>query len=501
MSHAAAKKALTLLPEIVSKETGLPPSENRLVLKACPNPEAIEGVLKFDPSAFAVVPISNSRRGDVFDYLQFCSYELVAEFRIPISFCLCSLSPLDQITGIVTKRIAFEQIRQDLFEQHPVLRDIDTSRVSDDISTSQAAAIAAKNENRLLGAICSQDAAKNKGLRILIERIERKPIETTFGVFCNAEVDFQPSPKVIDEYGALMRAAHVYSGRHLASGCRGFAELLLRKRPLKVKWGIDPLYSSLHLGHLSNVLKLRDFLNHGHKVVVVMGTFTGIVGDPSGNLTRRPPVDEAGLKKNGETLLRQIEAILGKNSFQVEWNDDLLGKFNLKQFLKWMYDTDIRQIVNRPDFRMRLDFEWGLSVAEFVYPLFQAHDTAQVQPDVEIGGADQLWNCILAKDILKREGLTVPFVLLVDELKGTNGAAKMSSFEGNAIHLDEGVDDIRAKILKVPDTLLPEYFRLLTRLGERDISQMEVALSEGRIESDHLKTRLADEILSVAGPS
>ncbi len=497
-SHEAAEKAIPILKDILEREgvRDLTPSDFELVAKG--DNQAIEGVLRADPDAFAVIPISNSERGDVFRFLPFCSYEKLGELRVPLSFCLCSHSALKDIKMLATMTVAYEQVKDVVDSLLP--QSVDRLvHVTPDLSTARAAQLA--RENPSIAAICSEKAASAYGVPIVKSRLEgNKPKETTFYIFRNTlEVQFSPPSGVAPEYNHLLRGAHVYSGRHLNAGRRAFADLLKTKSPLKVKWGIDPIHSSLHLGHLANVLKLRDFIELGHRVTVVMGTFTGVIADPSGNLTQRPPLDSGDLERNAEAMQKQIRTVLGEGRVEFVLNHNLVASFDLRQFLRWLRNTDVRSLLDRPDFQNRLKFAYLLSAAEFIYPLFQAFDTVHVQPDVEVGGVDQVWNCVLGKDIMKQEGFKVPFVLLLDALRGVDGSAKMSSFQGNAIHLSEPRDKILQKILRLPRELLYDYYLLLTRIDIQEISDMRDTLARGEIDETRWKERLANEVLRCIG--
>ena len=491
-SHPAAEKAVERLPRIVKERYGITCSATDFERFPLGGHEEIETRLR-EGHAFAVVPMSSSRRGDVYDYLPFFSYDLVDEFRVPVSFCLCSQSPAEKVRGLATKRIAYLQVKDEVHQILP--QKLDLSLVTDDTSTSAGAEMAA--EDPALAAICSEDAAMINSLSILARGLREE--QTTFGVFDNDEPFYAPPTKIAAQYNHLTRASHVYAGHHRNAGRHALANLLERGKKLVVKWGVDPLYPSLHLGHLGNLLKLRDFLEYGHEVVVVMGSFTGVIGDPSGNLTRRPPVDEKVLQKNGELMLAQIKQVLSPYEYAVVWNDEYARDFDLRHFLKWMYGIDVRNMLSRPDFRNRFDFGYGLSVAEFVYPLFQALDTAQICPDIEIGGVDQLWNCLLMHDLLSGEGIQLPIILLVDEIKGIDGGAKMSSYEGNAIHFAESAEVIKEKLCGIPDGLLYHYFLALTRIDIAELHGMDITLTGGRLDADLWRQRLAAEIMTNLG--
>jgi tyrosyl-tRNA synthetase len=189
--------------------------------------------------------------------------------------------------------------------------------------------------------------------------------------------------------------------------------------PLVVKWGIDPLRPSLHLGHLSNLLKLREFLEFRHKVKVVLGTFTGIIGDPSGNLDRRPRIDQEQILSNARQMEAQIRTILGNDAnLQVIHNDVFEQQMKVRTLWEWMYKIDVRHLLKRGDFNERLEVNKGLSMAELVYPLFQAHDSIQLKVDLELGGADQLWNCKIAAKVMEGAGLEPEYCLLMNLVQG-----------------------------------------------------------------------------------
>lgn len=498
-SHQASREAVPLLVDLL-KSTGdsaVTANDFRLVPKN--GNEEIESSIEFDPNAFAVIPISNSDRGDVYRFLPFCSYEKVAEIHLTLSFCLCSYSPLERIEKLATMRVAYEQVRDAIEDILPSGVDRVT-HINPEITTAKAVQLA--SEDHSIAAICSEEAAKNYGVPVLKHRLEGdEKRETTFYVFRNPVHEYSsPPPEIASEFNFLLRGSRIYSGTHLNAGVQAFAERMKTREPLHIKWGIDPIHESLHLGHLANLLKLRDFLTHGHKATIVMGTFTGIIADPSGNLTQRPPIQEKVLDKNSQRIIKEINGILGEDSYDVVYNHELIKEFDLRKFLKWMRNTDIRFLMDRPDFQNRLKFSHQLSSAEFIYPLFQAFDTVHIQPDLELGGADQVWNCVLSKDIMQQEGFTPPFIMLLDELPGIDGSPKMSSFEKNAIHLAESKDEIRRKIMGLPSSVLYQYYLNLTRIDMAKLANMRQSLHNRKLEErdkNNWKERLADELLSL----
>ncbi len=491
-SHEAAKMAQERLPTLLPESQSIKLTSDDFDPQPCNGHEEIETCLKGEENVFAVVPISNNKEGDVYDYLPFCSYERVTDLVVPVSFCLCSHSKLSEIKRVATKAFAYQQVYEKLKKLLPA--NVDNSLVTEEISTSKAAQMAA--EERDVAAICSQTAAELYDVPIQVEKLEgKKPFETTFGVFRNAESHFSPPANIAMGFNHFIRGAHVYAGEHPLAGKEALANMLAEERSLVLKWGVDPIHPSLHLGHLSNLLKLRDFAAANHKVHVVIGTFTGLIGDPSGNLSRRGHVKPEVLQSHGEGIASQISKVLGEENIELVWNHELMEHFDLKNFLQWMRHTDVRYMEKRPDFRNRMKGGFGLSVAEFAYPLFQALDTAHIRPDIEVGGVDQIWNCLLAKDIMKSEGVKIPLVLLLDEVKGTDGSAKMSSFKGNAIHLAESQKSIRKKVLQLSDELLPEYFVSLTREPLEDVYGLRESIKDQNFDARPWKEKLAEIIL------
>lgn len=494
-SHQAAEEAIPFVNEYLNNLSSYKDEEHQYSLLPQKTNEEMEAVLRTDADAFAVVPISNSEMGDVYRFLPFCSYEKLTEVKIDVSFCLCSKSSFDKVQKIATMTVAYGQVKDELMR---VISDrsIDTSTlISANMSTADAADFASKDET--IAAICSERAAEHYGLTIHASKLEgASRRQTTFYVFRNThEVNFTPSHQIASDYSILLRGAHIYSGTHSNAGKQAFANLLESKKTLRVKWGLDPIYDTLHLGHLSNLLKLRDFINCGHKVIIVFGTFTGIIADPSGNLTQRPPIKAETLEINTKKILPQIERVLGSNNFEIIYNNDLIENFDLRQFLQWLRSTDIRYIQDRPDFINRMNFMHKLSVAEFIYPLFQAFDTVHIKPDIELGGADQIWNCVLGKNIMKQEGFQVPLVLLVDELNGIDGSLKMSAFSGNAIYINDTEHEIRTKILTISPNLLYAYCVALTRIDYSDLMHLKAAI-ESKADLKKWKDWLATEVIN-----
>jgi tyrosyl-tRNA synthetase len=473
--------------------TGRPIEPTSIELVERRSGDEIRGDLRLSENAFAVVPISNSVMGDVFDFTPFYSFSLIDQVELCVEFWLGNQDgKTESIVRVATKNTVYEQIGAELSQRLPQLSNEDRNVV---ISTSAAAA-EAKNDPSL-AAICSRKAIEENNLQVVGGALAKRV--TTFGIF-RAQPErekIQTSMRTVSALNLFLRNADLYPGFTPGGGIAEFAQKLGEEtgEKLVVKWGIDPLRESLHLGHFSNLLKLHDFLDAGHKVVVVLGTFTGKIGDPSGNLDQRERLEAVDLKRNAERIRAQIELILGKR-VEFRENDELTSNFTLDYLIKWGYKIDVGWMNKRQDFQQRAKSGKPLHLSELLYALFQAHDSIQLEVDVEIGGIDQVYNCSMVRQIMQIEGRKPEFALLQKLLPGTDGDAKMSSYKGNDILLSESRSTIREKLLEVgqhqADHIF-QYMRLITQLPDTDIAEWQAAHQDPKV----LSRRMADAVLEV----
>ncbi len=243
--------------------------------------------------------------------------------------------------------------------------------------------------------------------------------------------------------------------------------LLQSDRPLRVKLGIDPTGSEIHLGHSIPVRKLRAFQDVGHTAVLIIGDFTARIGDPTGKSEVRRQLTEADVKANAETYLEQVRPILDFDSpgrLEVRYNSEWLSALDLGKILTLLSTMTVGQMLAKEGFSERYGKGDPVFLHEFLYPLMQGYDSVAVQSDVELGGTDQKFNIAVGRDLQRHFGLRPQFGMLVPLLLGTDGSQKMSKSLGNYVGLQEGPLSMYSKLEKVPDALIGDYFELLTAI-------------------------------------
>lgn len=234
-------------------------------------------------------------------------------------------------------------------------------------------------------------------------------------------------------------------------------------RPLIVKFGCDPTAPDLHLGHAVPLRKLRQFQDAGHEIYLLIGDFTARIGDPTGRNTMRPPLSPEQIKINAETYVAQVGKILDLNKTHIVYNSEWLEKMNFMDVIKLLAKATLAQMLQRNDFRERYENAVPIALHEIVYPIMQGYDSVILKADIELGGTDQLFNCMVGKDLQNAYGQkSTQIVLSVPILRGTDGVEKMSKSKGNYIGLTESPNDMYGKTMSIPDELLQEYIELAT---------------------------------------
>ncbi|MEO0533923.1 MAG: tyrosine--tRNA ligase [Cyanobacteria bacterium P01_A01_bin.123] len=239
-------------------------------------------------------------------------------------------------------------------------------------------------------------------------------------------------------------------------------------RPLRIKLGIDPTGSEIHLGHSIPVRKLRAFQDAGHTAVLIIGDFTARIGDPEGKSEVRKQLSEADVKANAQTYLDQVRPILDFDTpgrLEVRYNSAWLSQLDLAKILELLATMTVGQMLAKEGFSQRYDQGNPIYLHEFLYPLMQGFDSVAVQADVELGGTDQKFNIAVGRDLLRHFGLKPQFGMLMPLLLGTDGHQKMSKSLGNYVGLMEDPLSMYSKLEKVPDTLIADYFELLTKIA------------------------------------
>jgi len=271
-------------------------------------------------------------------------------------------------------------------------------------------------------------------------------------------------------------------------------KLLESGKRLRLKQGFDPSTPDIHLGHVVGLRKLRQFQELGHTIILIVGDWTARIGDPSGQVATRPMLSPQEVEANTQTYLKQFFEVVDKAKTEVRWQSEWYDKFGLGEVIKLTSKSTIAQLMAREDFNKRFSAGNPISLAEMLYPLLQAYDSVVIQADVELGGTDQKFNCLLGRELQQMNGQPPQQVLLVPLLVGTDGKLKMSKTFGNHIGIDESPQEMYGKVMSIPDHLISDYFQLVTDVPEGEITDFREQLGSHSINPMILKKRLAYEI-------
>ncbi len=244
---------------------------------------------------------------------------------------------------------------------------------------------------------------------------------------------------------------------------------LARGRPLTVKVGFDPTAPDIHLGHTVLMRKMKHFQDLGHRVIFLIGDFTGMIGDPTGKSKTRPPLSREEIEENADTYKKQAFKILDADKTEVRFNSEWLGALGSEGFIRLAATYNVARMLERRDFRQSFEAGQSISVHEFLYPLAQAYDSVSLEADVELGGTDQLFNLNVGRDIMPAYALEPQVVMTTPLLEGTDGVEKMSKSVGNYIGVNEPPAAMYAKVMSISDELMWRYYTLLTDLAPDDI--------------------------------
>lgn len=271
---------------------------------------------------------------------------------------------------------------------------------------------------------------------------------------------------------------------------------MLAGKRLRIKFGIDPTSPHMHLGHTVPLRKLRQFQDLGHQAVLIIGDATAMIGDPTGRSETRKQLARKEIDKNKKTYVKQAAKILNIKDVEIRHNGDWFDKMKAAEFLGLTSLVTLQQILQRDDFRKRVDDpEHPLSAIELTYPIMQGYDSVMVKADLELGGHDQLLNLLMGRRMQRKFDMPEQDVLTVPLVEGTDGSRKMSKSFENAIFLEADPQDMFGQVMSVPDTHILPYFTLLTSVSMPDIEGMELQLKAGTNPRD-LKVKLATEIVS-----
>ncbi len=262
---------------------------------------------------------------------------------------------------------------------------------------------------------------------------------------------------------------------------RGVEEIILEEelsekftfqKPLRIKFGADPTAPDIHLGHTVILRKLRQFQELGHKVIFIIGDFTARIGDPSGRDETRNPLTQEEIEQNANTYQQQVFKILDKDKTEVVFNSQWLDKLTPQDIMKLSSCYTVARMLERDDFKKRYAEEKEITIVEFLYPLFQGYDSVVVKADVELGGTDQKFNLLVARQLQRDYGQNPQVVITLPLLEGTDGVRKMSKSYGNYIGILESSKEMFGKLMSIPDDRMPKYFELLTNISLNEIKSL-----------------------------
>ena len=267
-------------------------------------------------------------------------------------------------------------------------------------------------------------------------------------------------------------------------------------RPLTVKVGFDPTAPDLHLGHTVLIRKMKHFQDLGHRVVFVIGDFTGMIGDPTGRSKTRPPLTTDEIAANADTYKTQVFKILDRDKTIVELNSRWLHPLGAEGLIRLAARYNVAQMLERRDFKQRYESGKPIAIHEFLYPLAQAYDSVFLEADVELGGTDQLFNLNVGRDLMPSYGLPSQVVMTTPLLEGLDGVEKMSKSLGNYVGVTEAPGEMFGKLMSVSDTLMWRYYVLLTDLTEKDVETIRLRVADGSLHPKQAKVDLARRLVT-----
>jgi len=265
-------------------------------------------------------------------------------------------------------------------------------------------------------------------------------------------------------------------------------------RPLTVKVGFDPSAPDLHLGHTVVIRKMRHFQQLGHRVVFLIGDFTGMIGDPSGKKATRPQLSPEQIQANARTYERQIFKLLDPERTVIEFNSRWLGALSSADWIRLAAKVTVAQMLERDDFRKRFESGQPIALHEFLYPLAQGYDSVALSCDVELGGTDQLFNLLVGRQLMRDFGLEPQVVMTLPLLEGLDGHEKMSKSLGNYVAVEDPPGEMFGKLMSISDELMWRYWLLLTDRTEEEIERMREEVAAGRRHPMEVKKELAATI-------
>ena len=272
---------------------------------------------------------------------------------------------------------------------------------------------------------------------------------------------------------------------------------LKTSKPLNIKLGCDPSRPDLHIGHSVVIRKLAQFQELGHQAILIIGDFTGMIGDPSGRNATRPALTLEATRINGNSYFEQASKILHKEKTKIVYNSEWLGKMSFEDVIKLASKYTVARMIERDDFTKRFKAGEPISVHEFLYPLAQAMDSVAIESDVELGGTDQKFNLLVGRDIQREYGIEPQVILTMPLLVGTDGVEKMSKSYDNYIGISDEPSQIFGRTLSIPDNLIFQYFELATNVSNQKLTEVKSQLSDGNTNPRDIKRELARTLVTM----
>jgi tyrosyl-tRNA synthetase len=268
-------------------------------------------------------------------------------------------------------------------------------------------------------------------------------------------------------------------------------------KPLVIKLGLDPTAPDIHIGHGVVLRKMRQFQDFGHKVVVIIGDFTGMIGDPTGRSETRKQLTREQIAVNAKTYADQYNLVLDPAKTEVRFNSEWLGKLDFFDVIRLAGTSTVAQIMERDDFSRRFRDQQAIGLHEMLYPMCQAYDSVALESDVEMGGTDQMFNILTARDVQAAYGQDPQVALFMPILVGLDGVQKMSKSLGNYVGVTEPPDAMFGKLMSITDAMMPSYFELATEVPMDEVNALLADMRDGHANPKDVKRRLAREIVTI----
>ncbi|HKV54481.1 MAG TPA: tyrosine--tRNA ligase [Candidatus Binataceae bacterium] len=295
-----------------------------------------------------------------------------------------------------------------------------------------------------------------------------------------------------DQTAAAQQAAELARNAVEVISSAELAAKLAEGRPLRIKLGMDPTAPDLHLGHSVALKKLRDFQRQGHIVIFLVGDFTAMIGDPTGRSETRKPLSPEQIRVNAETYRNQVGKVLDLSKTEVRFNSEWMNQVDTRKLIEIAAKLSVARMLERDDFEKRLANQEPLFLHELLYPLVQGYDSVALKADVELGGTDQKFNMLVARDLQRAYGQSPQVVMTMPLLEGLDGVRKMSKSYGNYVGVTDPPEDMFGKLMSIPDRLMARYYELLIEAEPAELA----AIKSGGIHPMEAKKRLASRIVS-----